>query len=161
MKIKPSDKDINTLLGSGFYVIPRFQRPYSWEAENILDFWNDTCVQSSEDYFIGSMVVYPESEGSNRWYVVDGQQRLTTITILLCIVRDVMAEMDPNLAQGIQGLIERRDINNKAQYVLYAETSYPYFQDHIQKFGEPDLRSGNWRRGTSNCLGSTPIQTTR
>jgi Protein of unknown function DUF262/Protein of unknown function (DUF1524) len=84
------------------------------------------------------MVVYPETEGSNRWYVVDGQQRLTTITILLCIIRDIISDLEPELAKGIHGLIERRDINNKTQHVLYAETSYPYFQDHIQKFGEPD-----------------------
>jgi uncharacterized protein with ParB-like and HNH nuclease domain len=139
MKIKPSDKDVQTLFTSGFYVIPRFQRPYSWEAENITDFWNDVCVSGDDDYFIGSMVVYPQAEGSNVRFVVDGQQRLTTLTILLCVLRNKLVYFKQrDLARGIQNLIERVDINNQLQYVVHAETSYPYFHDHIQKMGEAD-----------------------
>lgn len=139
MKIKPIDRDVQTLLSSGFYVIPRFQRPYSWEAENISDFWNDVCSDSAEDYFIGSMVVFPQLDRTDTWCVVDGQQRLTTLTILLCAIRDALTNLsETNLANGIQGLIERKDIDNKSKYVLLAETSYPYFHDHIQKMEEPD-----------------------
>jgi len=58
MKIDSDDKEISEILGSGYYQIPRFQRPYSWEAEHITEFWNDTIVDSDADYFIGSMVVF-------------------------------------------------------------------------------------------------------
>lgn len=87
MKIRSIDKNIADILNSGFYQIPRFQRPYSWERENIEDFWTDVFVNSGPDYFIGSMVVY-KPENSDIAFVVDGQQRLTTITMLLAALRN-------------------------------------------------------------------------
>jgi hypothetical protein len=41
MKIESTDQDIRNVLSSGYYRIPRFQRPYSWTRENIQDFWDD------------------------------------------------------------------------------------------------------------------------
>ncbi len=144
MKIRSIDKDIKDILESGFYRIPRFQRPYSWDLENIEDFWNDVVVNSDADYFIGPMVVFkpPQSDTAG---VVDGQQRLTTITMILAALRNALKKNGvEDLAGGIHRLIERRDINNKAQYVLQTETSYPYLQDHIQNEGDaettPDIR---------------------
>ena len=57
---------------------------------------------------------------------VDGQQRLTTITLLLAALREAVAEEShSSLAKGIQQLIERPDINNESQFVLQSETPYP------------------------------------
>jgi hypothetical protein len=42
-------------------------------------------------------------------------------------------------AKGVHNLIERRNIDNKPEYVLQSESSYPYLQEHIQKFGSPDV----------------------
>ena len=138
MKIESTDQDIRTLLSSGYYKIPRFQRPYSWDRENIQEFWDDIIRDSPLDYFIGSMVVF--KSGSQYYGVVDGQQRLTTITILLCVLRNTLDDLGLNdLAQGIHGLIERRNIDNKQEFILTPESSYPFFQDHIQKWGAPDI----------------------
>lgn len=138
MKIESLDQDIRTTLSSGYYKIPRFQRPYSWTRENIQEFWDDVVRDNPDDYFIGSMVVF--KAGSQRFGVVDGQQRLTTIMILLAVIRNALAEHKlKDLAQGIQNLIERRNIDNKPEYVLSTETSYPFFQDRILKFGAPDV----------------------
>lgn len=139
MKIESADQDIRTLLSAGYYKIPRFQRPYSWEHENIQDFWEDVIQDSSGDYFIGSMVVF--KHGKQTFGVVDGQQRLTTITILLCVLRNHLEKLGfKNLANGVHGLVERRNIDNNPEFVLSTETSYPYFQDHIQKWGPPDVK---------------------
>lgn len=139
MKIESTDQDIRTLLSSGYYKIPRFQRPYSWDRENIQEFWDDIIRDNPGDYFVGSMVVF--KVGSQRFGVVDGQQRLTTITILLCVLRNTLGQLGfTDLAQGIHGLIERRNINNQLEFILYTESSYPFFQDYIQKWGEPDIR---------------------
>ena len=51
MIIKPSDKTIKGLLEGGFYKIPRFQRPYSWDQENVDDFWSDAVTSEADDYF--------------------------------------------------------------------------------------------------------------
>ena len=138
MKIESSDQTVTDLFNSGYFVIPRFQRPYSWDQENIGEFWDDVVRNKPSDYFIGSMVVYRIAD--RRFGVVDGQQRLTTITILLCVLRDTLkAEGFESLADGLHQLIERKNIDNEMEFVLQTQSSYPYFQDHIQKHGTPEL----------------------
>jgi uncharacterized protein with ParB-like and HNH nuclease domain len=138
MKIESCDQDIRNLLSSGYYRIPRFQRPYSWTRENLQDFWDDIVKEEPDNYFIGSMVVF--KEGSQRYGVVDGQQRLTTITILLAVVRNQLSRLGfSDLAQGIHSQIEKKNIENKPEYILSTETSFPFFQEHILKFGDPEL----------------------
>lgn len=139
MKIESTDKEIRTILQSGYYRIPRFQRPYSWEKDHIQDFWNDIVIDSEDDYFIGSMVVYKQEKGY--FGIVDGQQRLTTITIFLSVLRNVMNSIGiSDSAQGIHALIERKNIDNVPEYILTSESSYPFMQEYIQKFGVPDLK---------------------
>lgn len=138
MKIESEDIDVESLLSGRFFNIPRFQRPYSWEDENIQELWDDVMSAKGEDYFIGSMVVY--REGKQEFSVVDGQQRLTTITILLCALRDAYAELgNEDLALGIHQLVERKNRSNKNEYVLRTETSFPYLQERILKYGQPDI----------------------
>ncbi|MDN3639478.1 DUF262 domain-containing HNH endonuclease family protein [Simiduia curdlanivorans] len=139
MKIESKDTDVESLLVGSYFHIPRFQRPYSWDDENLNDFWDDVIVNQSDDYFIGSMVVYRKDK--QQYGVVDGQQRLTTITILLCVIRDYfLRNGSQDLAEGVHQLVERKDRSNKNEYVLKTETSFPYFQEYIQKFNEdPEL----------------------
>lgn len=140
MKIESKDTDIESLLDGSFFYIPRFQRPYSWDDENISEFWNDLVINKGEDYFIGSMVVFKKAK--QQFGVVDGQQRLTTITILLCVIRDEFKKLgNKNLAEGLHQLVERKDRNNQSEYVLKTETSFPYFQENIQKFSEPEVET--------------------
>lgn len=133
MKITCVDKEIGQLLKEAFYKIPRFQRPYSWDHVNVEEFWSDAVVENDGDYFIGNFVLY---EDKGALGVVDGQQRLTTVTLLLCALRNALkAHGDKKLAQGLHNLIERPDINSEMFYILQTETSYPYLQEYIQKFG--------------------------
>lgn len=138
MNISSIDKTIRAVLKSSYYRIPRFQRPYSWEREHIEDFWNDAIRESSGDYFIGSMVVYeitPDTYG-----VVDGQQRLTTITMLLGVIREAFKKIgEESLAKGTQGMIERKDLDDELNYVLQTESSYPYFHENVQKYDESEV----------------------
>jgi hypothetical protein len=154
MKIKPKDTIVKTILESNFLVIPRFQRPYSWDTENIADFWNDIFVSTDEDYFIGSMVFYRDNELSSEAYVVDGQQRLMTITILFAVIRDLFFKMnEKNSAKGLQRIIERQDINNKDRYTLTSQDPYPFFQDQIQSYEHDNLNQtiGDEERNIKNC----------
>ncbi|HEY3569347.1 MAG TPA: DUF262 domain-containing HNH endonuclease family protein [Thermoanaerobaculia bacterium] len=140
MDIKPTDQTIKSLFESNFLKVPRFQRPYSWESENVSDFWADTVVSEDLEYFIGSFVVYRPFQGSDTLLIVDGQQRITTITLLLAVIRDQFAELGHrDLAEGVQGMIERRNVNNETQFILQSESPYPYLQEHIQKFGVAEL----------------------
>lgn len=135
MKVTCVDQEIKKVFETGYYKIPRFQRPYSWEKENVDEFWNDVVIAHQGDYFIGCIVVYKKGEYS---YLVDGQQRLTTITILLASLRNALRQHGfENLGNGVQRLISRSDLNDDEQFIIQPETSYPYFQDYIQSSKDP------------------------
>lgn len=131
MKIQCVEKDIRQVLESGTYLIPRFQRPFSWDEDNVEEFWVDSTSDLKRDYFIGAFVSYNLSSSS--FGLVDGQQRITTITIALCAIRDKFNDLGfAAPAKGVHRLIETRDLNDQAQFVLKTETSYPYLQAKIQ-----------------------------
>lgn len=138
MKIESEDIDLETLLNGSYFSIPRFQRPYSWTEDNIQDLWDDVMAAGGEDYFLGSMVVY--KRGKQAYGVVDGQQRLTTLTVFLCVLRDALHSLGENdLAAGIHQLVERKNRSNVNEYVLQTQTSFPFLQDRILRYGESDL----------------------
>lgn len=68
------------------YIIPDFQRPYSWDTEQCDKLWEDLSVffidkESKDDkYFLGNIVIYPDNDS---YVVIDGQQRLTTLLLLI------------------------------------------------------------------------------
>ncbi len=81
--------------GTKQYVVPLFQRAYSWKKENWSVLWDDLlwlCENSEpKSHFIGSIVTMPTvtvPEGISKFLLIDGQQRLTTLFILLSAVRD-------------------------------------------------------------------------
>ena len=81
------------------YLIPNFQRPYSWEEDECEKFWEDILnfydnnphSSSSDNYFFGNIVVYPSSESPKTREVVDGQQRLLTLSLLIKALFNVNA----------------------------------------------------------------------
>ncbi len=156
MHIEPLFRSIEDVLKIGFFFVPRFQRPYSWDDQHIEEFWEDTIVEQQDDeYFIGSLVLYKEG---GRFGIVDGQQRLTTITMLLCAIRDAFyAQGENNLGAGLNQLVVRTNIDNKLQAVLASESTIPYFQSSIQQLPgthKEDPKSVEERRlaGAFQCI---------
>ncbi len=81
--------------GAKQYVVPLFQRRYSWEKKEWTALLDDLVeLSEAEDprtHFIGSIVTMPTNsvpEGVSKFLLIDGQQRLTTIFILLALLRD-------------------------------------------------------------------------
>ncbi len=139
MKIESHDVSLEKLLQGNYFQIPKFQRPYSWESEQINEFWSDVNSNLGETYFIGSMVVYETKLG--KLAVVDGQQRLTTVAIFLSAIRDQFFALDSeNSAIGLQQFIERKDVDNQDVFVLETESSYPYLQEKVFKIGDPEIQ---------------------
>ena len=89
--MKAQDLQFTQLLeGPKQFIIPIFQRTYSWERNHCEQLWQDIIRvgknPESGSHFIGSAVYIPESDTSaaiSRWLVIDGQQRIATITLLL------------------------------------------------------------------------------
>ncbi len=119
--IQPSAKDVlNILTSPDFFRIPRFQRPFSWEAGHVSDFWHDAIVNMDSGYFIGPMVVY--KAGAREVAIVDGQQRLTVITLILSVLRDRFTLYgDEDSSEAIHRLIERPDQDNRKRLVLQSD----------------------------------------
>lgn len=133
MKIEANDKEVQDIIGAGYFKIPRFQRPYSWELDEVNNFWNDIIKDNSSNYFIGSMVVYQDKRPY--FGIVDGQQRLTTITLILAAIRNAFKSLQEEaLAQGLHKYIERANIDNEYEFILFTESSFPYLQQQIQAY---------------------------
>lgn len=100
--IQSEDLIIQKLLND-YYVVPSYQREYVWEQEqvnrlleDILEAKGDFPRTDDGDYFIGSIVVC-ESKQKNEgsvFEVIDGQQRLTTLIVILCAIRDRIKEIN-------------------------------------------------------------------
>ena len=89
--MKAQDLQFTQLIqGAKQFIIHIFQRNYSWDVSHCEQLWTDILRVGGnpklESHFIGSVVYIPEQETSaaiSRWIVIDGQQRITTITLLL------------------------------------------------------------------------------
>lgn len=93
---RPYPKIIN---GASQFVIPVFQRDYSWSEENCRQLWKDILEIAADPgdrgHFIGSVVYVATGDsaaGFTRWLLIDGQQRVTTLTLLLTALRDHIRE---------------------------------------------------------------------
>ena len=80
--------------GTKQFVIPVFQRDYTWEERNWRQIWDDICRDGAVDggpgHFVGSIVHVKDNAlaAMNRFLVIDGQQRLATFSILCAALRD-------------------------------------------------------------------------
>lgn len=97
MIIRPTSLSINQLFGSTNeqYVIPTYQRRYSWHERQVWELIDDIKLIDEDDtHLLGSIVCLtgPHTAGLNKLELVDGQQRLTTITILLECIRQRLAQ---------------------------------------------------------------------
>ncbi len=79
--------------------IPNYQRDYAWKAKNFRDLWEDLeeaieYNKKGHRHFIGTMVV-AKNEDNKKWYdIIDGQQRTTTIFMLLHVLASKQNEED-------------------------------------------------------------------
>jgi len=91
--IDPSLEGVGHLLRDGLLEIPLYQRSYSWETEDVETFWYDlraALVSNEPIYFLGTVVI--STGGHERAAVIDGQQRLTTASVLFASIRDQFLE---------------------------------------------------------------------
>lgn len=126
------------------YIIPRFQREYSWENDELQELWEDLleCLSLREkhlfpnEYFIGTLVLVGDDDDNMNIerYVVDGQQRLMTITIAFAVLSELFKQKgEQTLSNKVYSYIMGEDANGVEYAKLITETPKPYFQMRIQK----------------------------
>ncbi len=134
------------------YLVPRFQREYSWTTEEVDEFWDDIVQQITlkktkvvyEEYFIGCIVLIGEDSKPD-YLIVDGQQRLTTLTILLrAIVETLRALGDDTSAKALyKNVIEGTDNDGNQYFKLQNQTPRPFFQNEIQAYEKENLKTAS------------------
>lgn len=136
------------------YVIPRFQREYSWENDELQELWDDLldCFTVNNgklfpnEYFIGTLVLVGDDDDNMNIerQVVDGQQRLMTITIAFSVIRKLfLMEKEETLANKVYSYIMGEDADGVEYAKLVTETPKPYFQMRIQKREQDENISPN------------------
>jgi len=108
MSIDTKRLSIGKLLGSvnEVFKIPLYQRPYNWGKDQWNDIWEDLMglvEECNDNHFLGFVITISQErqKGFVFYEVVDGQQRITTILILLIAIRDIAEEMDKDRAAYI------------------------------------------------------------
>ena len=156
------------------YEVPKFQREYAWKDEKIYDFWDDlirnyeNAIKSSSSspenqYFLGSMVILTET-ASNVKQLIDGQQRMATFTIFLCLARDWLKKISTDQNSSYEA--KETAITNQAKISNYIqndqddgtlydyklelnERNKKYFKDLVQTPGIPDDKIANLKKTNS------------
>ena len=141
-EIKAEIKNIRKIFADEdyFYQIPDYQRPYSWDKDNVSELLDDLInafeQNKDENYFCGSLVLV---QNGDRYDVIDGQQRLTTFTILFCVLRDLYMDGFSDKSKDLIGLsIQDKYDDIKRMKFLTSEFSQLEFLAVLEKvdFGE-------------------------
>lgn len=119
MIITPTSLTINQLFGSNNeqYVIPTYQRRYSWHERQVWELIEDIkLIEGNDTHLLGSIVCLAghHTAGLNKLELVDGQQRLTTITILLeCLRQRLDAAEEADDAAEVARLLSAKPLGGK------------------------------------------------
>ncbi|MFH4908277.1 DUF262 domain-containing protein [Staphylococcus cohnii] len=87
--INSNSRSLGSYLNEYKYYIPDYQRGYSWEEDELEDFWSDLkeiVFEGQESHFFGQIVIHTDDEKKKK-FIIDGQQRTTTAIILLDALR--------------------------------------------------------------------------
>lgn len=88
--LPPERKSIEELFaGDSRFTVPRYQRSFSWTADETEELWEDlsNAVERRGEYFLGTVVLHRQDEKTQA--IIDGQQRLTCITMLFSAIRNI------------------------------------------------------------------------
>ena len=139
MEIKASIESLKKVLcdDERFYQIPDYQRPYSWDKDNVSDLISDLVTSYinniEENYFCGSLVLVQGDKG--RLDIIDGQQRVTTFTILACVIRDLYYDiLDEKQKDYIKLSIQDKYENTKRKLKFLTNDKYQLdFEETVLK----------------------------
>ena len=139
------------LLGNGRrFKVPPFQRDYSWSEEQWEDLWNDILEligKPDDRHYMGAMVVEPASD--REFLIIDGQQRLATLSIISLVVIDHLQKLaasgiDSDANKERAAALRNRFVGEKdpsslveSSKLLLNETDNAFYQDYLVQLREP------------------------
>lgn len=145
-----STVSLSDIIGNGkTYTVPPYQRDYSWKKDQWEDLWNDILAvrETGNVHYMGSIVL--QNMGDKKYHVIDGQQRFSTLTI---IVLAVIKKLSSLIEQGIEIddnkervlLLSRKYIGDKdpasltySSKLQLNENNNSFFQSNLLVFRPP------------------------
>lgn len=165
LRIEAAHKRIAEVFSKDYaFTIPAYQRPYAWETTQVKDLLTDLLEamvpESRSDgfYFLGSVVLVKQ-HGSPIAQVVDGQQRLTTLTILFGVIRDLTEDTVKQASREtyIKQVANEDEGIPEALRLQLRQKDQAFFERHIQTRGatnslpSPEGQSGAKARIIENA----------
>jgi hypothetical protein len=142
--IKAAEKPlIKVFCDDYIFRIPSYQRPYAWTPDQAGQLLDDLLDSLDEDdapgdlspYFLGSIVLIKDPQRAEA-DVVDGQQRLTTLTMLFCVLRDLEPDTDKPTVHNYVCQVGNKYANTTDQFRLSPrDRDAEFFRRHIQELG--------------------------
>lgn len=146
MKIHGSEYTINKVFSDDFaFEIPHYQRPYSWTIEHASELLSDLLatlgngddpIDEVPPYFLGCIVLI-KPDGTVDSKVVDGQQRLTTLTILMAALREAIEDKSAadDLTQFLYAKGNKMLGTSDRYRLLVRDRDRDFFQKNVQQSG--------------------------
>ena len=139
MSIKVEEKKIIVLFRDFWFNIPSYQRPYVWGEDNINELLDDILYafenDSQDTYFMGALVL--QNKENDEYDILDGQQRLTTLALLLVTIRDnIKVEKTKKVLQDhlFQEDDETADIPSRNRFTFNIRNEVQrFFEEYIIK----------------------------
>ncbi|MBN8641604.1 MAG: DUF262 domain-containing protein [Flavobacteriales bacterium] len=128
---KPIEFNLTRIFEKDNYIIPLYQRNYAWEENQVTqlvqDIWDYTIEANESNYYIGTLVVHKKEENNITYFeTIDGQQRLTTLNILLSVLKN---EFSVSIKNGFE---------TKLQFASRPNSSFT-----LKSLCDRDLKSNN------------------
>lgn len=140
-EIKAEEKPVSKVFSGDYLLeVPPYQRPYAWTTEEVGELLDDLVAARREDpetpYFLGSIVMVRTSDGK-RHELIDGQQRLTTLTMLLCVARDLATDAGDKdrIDEYVAQRANKYEGTTESSRILVRERDRKEFEEWVLKPG--------------------------
>ncbi len=139
MELDAQKRNLKEVFNGDFsFEIPSYQRPYAWRQEHVDELLDDlTQAADSPDtpYFLGSIVVVKKDDQTTHCDVVDGQQRLTTLTLLFCVLRELTGTYRTYLDAYVGQQANPLEGTKEHHRLKLRPRDRTFFRDNIQRPG--------------------------
>ncbi len=155
MNIKNEKLDVEGAFKNYFYIIPDYQREYVWKENNVSRFLDDIYEEfeanAKSEYFIGSIVVCKNDDKSRE--VIDGQQRLTTLFLILCSLKKLFFNKNKAMVELLNPKIyEIGFINEKLSSSYKLVLQYEDSRDLIEKIENNTYSNNSFKQSSKNII---------
>ena len=146
---------VSTVLKTRRFKVPAYQRSYAWEREHVeslLNDINDAIHNKEKEYFLGSVVV--TAPVNQRYEIVDGQQRLTTVSLLIAAIKDIFQrdgdiEVVTSVRSDYLASTDRKTKEKEPRLILN-EVDNELYQELIDSI--PNIDTGKFTRRSQKRL---------